>query len=76
MFCWLETLERISKDLGEAKVSRKSSKGIHNVKEIKSDSDTIPSRVPGPIFTKMNAQDTYKFWLRRTWYGWKYKEII
>jgi hypothetical protein len=54
-------LERISKDLGEAKVSRKSSKGIHNVKEIKSDSDTIPSRVPGPIFTKMNAQDTYKF---------------
>jgi hypothetical protein len=35
--------------------------GIHNVKEIKSDLDTILSRVPGPIFTKMNAQDTYKF---------------
>jgi hypothetical protein len=45
----------ISKDLGEAKVSWRSSKGIHNKKEIKSDSDAIPCRAPGPVFTKMDA---------------------
>jgi hypothetical protein len=30
-------LERISKDLGKAKVSRRRRKGVHNRKEIKSD---------------------------------------
>jgi hypothetical protein len=49
------TLERISKDLGKAKVLRRSSKGIHNRKEIKSDSAAIPSRVPGPVCTKIDA---------------------
>jgi hypothetical protein len=38
-------LERTSKDLGKAKVLRRSSKGIHNRKEIKSESAVTPSRV-------------------------------
>jgi hypothetical protein len=37
-------LERTSKDLGKAKVLRRSSKGGHNRKEIKSDSAATPSR--------------------------------
>jgi hypothetical protein len=57
-------------------VLRRSSKGAHNRKEIKSDSAATPSRVPGPVCTKMNAQDASGLWLQRTWYGWKYKEII
>jgi hypothetical protein len=36
----------------------RSSKGVHNMKEIKSDSAAIPSCVPRPICTKMDAQDT------------------
>jgi hypothetical protein len=44
MFQRLGTLERTIKDLGEAKVSRRSSNGIHNRKYIKSDSAVIPSR--------------------------------
>jgi hypothetical protein len=48
-------LESISKDLGEAKVLRRRSKGVHNRKEIKSNSDTIPSRVPELVYTKMDA---------------------
>jgi hypothetical protein len=50
-------LERINKDLGQAEVSRRSSKGEQNRKEIKSDLDAIPSRVPGPICTKIDVQD-------------------
>jgi hypothetical protein len=48
-------LERTIKDLGKAKVSRRRNKGIHNKKEIKSDSAVIPSQVPGPVYTKMDA---------------------
>jgi hypothetical protein len=43
--------------LGKAKVLRRRSKGGHNRKEIKSDSAATPSRVPGPVYTKMDAQD-------------------
>jgi hypothetical protein len=43
--------------LGKAKVSRRSSKGVHNRKEIKSKSAATPSRVSGPVCTKMDAQD-------------------
>jgi hypothetical protein len=50
-------LERTSKDLGKAKVLRRSSKGGHNRKEIKSDSAATPSHVLGPVCTKMDAQD-------------------
>jgi hypothetical protein len=45
------------KDLGKSKVSRKSSKDVHNRKEIKSNSAAIPSRVPGLVCTKMDAQN-------------------
>jgi hypothetical protein len=38
-------------------VLRRSSKGTHNRKEIMSDSAATPSRVPGPVCTKMDAQD-------------------
>jgi hypothetical protein len=62
--------------LEKAKVSRKSSKGVHNKKKIKSDSAVIPSRVSGPVCTKMDTQDASGLRLRRTWYGWKDKKII
>jgi hypothetical protein len=52
--------------LGKAKVLRRSSKGGHNRKEIKSDSAATPSRVPGPVCTKMDAQDASRLRLRRT----------
>jgi hypothetical protein len=54
------------KDLRKAKVSRWRSKGIHNRKEIKSDSATIPSRVPGSVYSKMDAQDASELRLRRS----------
>jgi hypothetical protein len=38
-------LERTSKNLGKAKVLKRSSKGGHNRKEIKSDSAVTPSQV-------------------------------
>jgi hypothetical protein len=47
----------------------------HNRKEIKSDSAATPSRVPGLVCTKMNAQDASGLRLRRTRYGWKDKKI-
>jgi hypothetical protein len=43
--------------LGKAKVLTRSSKGVHNRKEFKFDSAVIPSRVLGPVYTKMDAQD-------------------
>jgi hypothetical protein len=50
--------------------------GAHNRKEIKSDSTATPSRVPGPVCTKMDAQDASGLRLRRTCHGWKDKKII
>jgi hypothetical protein len=50
-------LERSSKDLEKAKGLRRSNNSVHNRKEIKSDSTTIPSQVPGFVCTKMDAQD-------------------
>jgi hypothetical protein len=50
-------LERTIKDLGKAKVPRRRSKGIHNTKDIKSDSTVIPSQVSGLVCNKMDAQD-------------------
>jgi hypothetical protein len=40
--------------------------GHHNRKEIKSDSAATPSRVPGPVCTKMDAQDASGLRLRQT----------
>jgi hypothetical protein len=53
-------MERTRKDMGKAKVSRTSSKGVLNKKEIKSDSATVLSRVLGPVYTKMDAQEASK----------------
>jgi hypothetical protein len=50
----------------KAKMSRRSSKGVHNRKEIKSDSDAIPYRVPGPVCTKMDTHDASGIRLRQT----------
>jgi hypothetical protein len=44
--------------LGKAKVSRRSSKGVHNTKENKSDSAAISYWVIGLLCAKMDAQDT------------------
>jgi hypothetical protein len=50
-------MERTIKDLGKAKVLTRSSKGVHNRKEINSDSAATSSQVLGPVCTKMDAQD-------------------
>ena len=42
----------------------------------KSDSTTSPPRSPGPVCTKMNAQDASELRLGWALYGWKAKEII
>ena len=49
-------MERIIRDMEKAKVSRRSSKDVHNRKEIKSDTAAIPSWVLGPVCTKMDTQ--------------------
>jgi hypothetical protein len=38
-------------------VLQRSSKGVHNRKEIKFESAATPSRVPEPVCIKMDAQD-------------------
>jgi hypothetical protein len=53
-----------SKDLGKAKVWRRRSKCVHNRKEIKSDSVAIPSRVRGPVCTKIDVQDASRLRLQ------------
>jgi hypothetical protein len=40
--------------------------GRHNRKEIKSDSAATPSRVPGPVCTKIDAQDASGLRLQQT----------
>jgi hypothetical protein len=75
MFCWLETLERIIKDLEKAKVSRRRSKGYYNRKEIQSDWTAIPSRVPRLVYSKTDAQDAFEYQLGWACYGWKAMDI-
>jgi hypothetical protein len=52
--------------LGKGLGVEEEEQGRHNRKEIKSNSATTPSRVPGPICTKMDAQDASGLRLRRT----------
>jgi hypothetical protein len=59
-------LERTIKNLGKVKVSRRRSKGVHNRKEIKSDSTVIPSRVSDPVYTKMDTQDAFELRMLQT----------
>jgi hypothetical protein len=56
-------------------VLRRSNKGAHNRKEIKSDSAATPSWIPGPVCTKMDAQDASGLRLRRTRYGGKVRRL-
>jgi hypothetical protein len=43
--------------LGKVQGVEEEQQDVHNRKEIKSDSAMIPSRVPGPVCTKMDTQD-------------------
>jgi hypothetical protein len=52
--------------LGKGLGVEEEQQGRHNRKEIKSDSAATPSRVPGPVCTKMDAQDASGLRLRRT----------
>jgi hypothetical protein len=52
--------------LGKGIGVEEEEQGRHNRKEIKCDSDATPSRVPGPVCTKMDAQDASGLQLRRT----------
>jgi hypothetical protein len=52
--------------LGKGLGVEEEHQGRHNRKEIKSDSAATPSRVPGPVCTKMDAQDASGLRLRRT----------
>jgi hypothetical protein len=52
--------------LGKGLGVEEEQQGHHNRKEIKSDSAPTPSRVPGPVCTKMDAQDASGLRLRQT----------
>jgi hypothetical protein len=52
--------------LGKGLGVEEEQQGRHNRKEIKSDSAATPSRVIGPVCTKMDAQDASGLRLRRT----------
>jgi hypothetical protein len=43
--------------LGKGLGVEEEQQGTHNRKAIKSDSAATPSRVSGPVYTKMDAQD-------------------
>jgi hypothetical protein len=51
--------------LGKGLGVEEEEQGCHNRKEIKSDSGTTPSRVPGSVCTKIDAQDASGHQLRR-----------
>jgi hypothetical protein len=57
-----EDQQGLRKGLG---VEEEEQQGRHNRNEIKSDSAATPSRVPGPVCTKMDAQDSSGLQLRR-----------
>jgi hypothetical protein len=52
--------------LGKGQGVEEEQQGCHNRKEIKSDSVATPSRVPGPVYTKIDAQYASRIRLRRT----------
>jgi hypothetical protein len=52
--------------LGKGLGVEEEKQGRHKRKEIKSDSAATPSRVSGPVCTKMDAQDASRLRLRRT----------
>jgi hypothetical protein len=52
--------------LGKGLGVEEEQQGRHNRKDIKSDSTATPSHVPGPVCTKMDAQDASGLRLRRT----------
>jgi hypothetical protein len=52
--------------LGKGLGVEEEQQGRHNRKEIKSDSAATPSRVPGLVCTKMDAQDASRLRLQRT----------
>jgi hypothetical protein len=52
--------------LGKGLAIEEEQQGRHNRKEIKSDSAATPSRVLGPVCTKMDAQDASELRLRQT----------
>jgi hypothetical protein len=52
--------------LGKGLGVEEEQQGRHNRKEIKSDSAATPSWVPGPVYTKMDAQNASGLRLGRT----------
>jgi hypothetical protein len=63
-------MERTSKDLEEAKESRRRSKDVHTKEESISNSTSTPPRIPEPDFTKIDALATYGVGFGRSIYGW------
>jgi hypothetical protein len=53
----IRNLGEDQRGLGKGLCVEEEQQGRHNRKEIKSDSAATPSRVPGPVCTKMDAQD-------------------
>jgi hypothetical protein len=62
----IRNLREDQQGLGKGLGVEEEQQGHHNRKEIKSDSAATPSRVPGPVCTKMDAQDASGLRLRRT----------
>jgi hypothetical protein len=62
----IRNLGEDQQELGKGLGVEEEQQGRHNRKEIKSDSAETPSRVPGPVCTKMDAQGASGLRLRRT----------
>ena len=55
--------------------AHKASKYVQVKLEAQSKSGSVPSRIPGPVRTKTDAQDAYGVRWRRSLYAWKAKKI-
>jgi hypothetical protein len=62
----IRNLREDHQGLGKGLGVEEDEQGRHNRKEIKSYSAATPSRVPGPVCTRMNAQDASGLRLRQT----------
>jgi hypothetical protein len=62
----IRNLGEDQQELGKGLGVEEEQQGRHNRKDIKSDSAATPSRVPGPVCTKIDAQDASGLRLRRT----------
>jgi hypothetical protein len=61
--------------LGKGQDIKEEKVGRSQQEKAKSNLTSSPPQSPGPVCTKIDAQDSSNFWLGWALYGWKAKEI-